>query len=221
VSSTGAPQGAPSRSIENLQPLRRTSPPDEDGALRVVLLLRVFRWCRSDLLVAAPPLVLRPLGASDASVPAPRVNGGTDPLASLNSPSASVALANAVDPVRTSELARTAPTGFVAPPADKSQESTNPGLPRPVRSALRVSHPLCGLLLLRPLGLVSYRNAHGVVPSEYDHRARQQTLSGRLTSRAVTNAGEPTTARLRRLELTRRLRHRRSDTQSLSWVLAL
>jgi hypothetical protein len=37
-------------------------------------------------------------------------------------------------------------------------------LPHPVRSACRVSHPLDGLLLLAPPGLVSCRNAHGVSP---------------------------------------------------------
>jgi hypothetical protein len=37
-----------------------------------------------------------------------------------------------------------------------------PGLPHPVRSAYRVSHPLDGLLLDRLPGLVSCRSAHGV-----------------------------------------------------------
>jgi len=39
-----------------------------------------------------------------------------------------------------------------------------PGLPHPVRSAFRVSHPLDGLLLDDPTGLVSCRSAHGVPP---------------------------------------------------------
>jgi hypothetical protein len=38
----------------------------------------------------------------------------------------------------------------------------NPGLPRPVRSVLRVSHPLDGFLLDSLPGLVSCRSAHGV-----------------------------------------------------------
>jgi hypothetical protein len=40
------------------------------------------------------------------------------------------------------------------------------GLPHPARSAHRVSHPRSGLLLPAPLGLVSSRNAPGILPSE-------------------------------------------------------
>jgi hypothetical protein len=48
----------------------------------------------------------------------------------------------------------------------------DPGLPHPVRSAFRVSHPPDGLLLDRLPGLVSCRSAHGVpIPSELSPRA--------------------------------------------------
>jgi hypothetical protein len=47
------------------------------------------------------------------------------------------------------------------------RDSPSPGLPRPVRSAFRVSHPPDGLLPLRPSGLVSCRwRSWGSSPSE-------------------------------------------------------
>jgi hypothetical protein len=62
--------------------------------------------------------------------------------------------------------ARAAPLmRFSAPPAQSTRRvHMIPGLPHPVRSALRVSHPLDGLLLDELPGLVSCRSAHGVPP---------------------------------------------------------
>jgi hypothetical protein len=58
------------------------------------------------------------------------------------------------------------------------QSPLNPGLPHPVRSAFRVSHPPDGLLLYRLPGLVSCRSAHGVPsPSELFPRPEPWRLS--------------------------------------------
>jgi hypothetical protein len=54
----------------------------------------------------------------------------------------------------------------------------SPGLPHPVRSAFRVSHPPDGLLLAALPGLVSCRSAHGVpCPSELFPRPEPWRLS--------------------------------------------
>jgi len=55
----------------------------------------------------------------------------------------------------------------------------NPGLPHPVRSAYRVSHPLDGLLLTRLPGLVSCRSAHGVPALQSFPLARSSDASRR------------------------------------------
>ena len=67
-----------------------------------------------------------------------------------------------------------------------------PGLPHPVRSVFRVSHPPDGLLLDRLTGLVSCRSAHGVpCPSELFPRTEQPRLSARLSPLAVAPLAVP------------------------------
>jgi len=56
---------------------------------------------------------------------------------------------------------------FRSPSAQSLRDPLHPGLPHPVRSAFRVSHPPDGLLPRRPSGLVSCRSrSWGYAPSE-------------------------------------------------------
>jgi hypothetical protein len=60
-----------------------------------------------------------------------------------------------------------------------SRVHQDPGLPHPVRSASRVSHPPDGLLLDWPPGLVSCRSAHGVPTLQSLALARSRDASRR------------------------------------------
>jgi len=87
---------------------------------------------------------------------------------------------------------------FLAPSArSTSRVHRGPGLPHPIRSAFRVSHPLDGLLLDWLPGLVSCRSAHGVpCPSELFPRPEQPRLSARPDLLAVGTLRSPNTPRL-------------------------
>ena len=65
------------------------------------------------------------------------------------------------------------------PRHDPPVESTNPGLPHPVRSASRVSHPLDGFLLDRLPGLVSCRSTLGAVSLQSFPLVRSRIASRR------------------------------------------
>jgi hypothetical protein len=87
---------------------------------------------------------------------------------------------------------------FLAPSArSTSRVHCGPGLPHPIRSAFRVSHPLDGLLLDWLPDLVSCRSAHGVpCPSEPFPRPEQPRLSARPRLLAVGTLRSPDTPRL-------------------------
>jgi hypothetical protein len=114
----------------------------------------------------------------------------TEPLARLSSPPALPTRSRTGQPCASRRMRDS--HRVCAPTAVKQRESTNLGLPHPVWSAFRVSHPLCGLRLPRPSALFHAETLMGFTLQRNDHRARL-TLASRpaMPPLPLTAPGEP------------------------------